>query len=352
MKKEKTKATRSMFFRASLFVFATMFLSTMFVALIFLLFIWVGIISPNEDRIATLIIFIMLPSGIISSLLAALGFRKSLHHIDTFQDGMEEIRKGNYSVRVSESSMNERVRHLAENFNLMAHELSSVEALKSDFIGSFSHEFKTPITSIKGFAKLLKNPALSEEERKDYLDIIITESERLSRLASSTLDITKVENMESVAEKTKYRLDEQMRECTLLLEPRWNKKDLTVNAELEEVVFDGNEDLMRQVWINLIDNAVKFTQEKGRISVSLFAAHGNAIATISDNGCGMDENTQKRMFDKFFQADPSRSTEGNGVGLSLVKKIVSISEGEIRVKSTPGKGTCMTVILPLEVASE
>ena len=335
----------SIFFRTALFVFAAMFLSTLLVGLAVALLIRIGFIRMTDPL--GLVLNVTVTSSIIGSLISAMAFRRTLRIVDSFLDGMKEIRKGNYGVRIGENSPNERIRYLAENFNLMSQELSGIETLRSDFINSFSHEFKTPISSIKGFAKLLKNPNLSEEERQDYLDIIISESERLSRLASGTMDITKVESLESVPERKMYRLDEQIRQCILLLEPRWSKKKLTVDVDLTEIDYTGSEDLLQQVWINLIDNAVKFTADGGEIAVSLSRVQNNAIATVSDNGCGMDAETQKHMFDKFFQGDPSRSMEGIGVGLSLVKKIVKVSQGRIKVRSALNEGTSITVVLPV-----
>jgi signal transduction histidine kinase len=288
----------------------------------------------------------LVTSALVGTIATTVVFRRPLRPLDGLIKGLEEIQKGNYDVRIPEKG-GHQFYNISKNFNTMAQELGSIETLRSDFISSFSHEFKTPIASIKGFAKLLKNPALTEEERREYLDIIITESERLSQLATNTLNIKKIESMEMIAEKSPYRLDEQIRQCVLILEPRWSEKKQNLSLELGEVVLNGNEELMHQVWINLIDNAVKFTPENGDIVIALKVVDNSGIFTISDNGIGMTAETQKHVFEKFYQGDKSRAIEGSGVGLSIVKKIVEISEGNIKVKSVSGEGTTFIVVLPL-----
>jgi signal transduction histidine kinase len=236
---------------------------------------------------------------------------------------------------------------MARSFNEMAQELSSIETLRSDFISNISHEFKTPIVSIKGFAKRLKKGTLSEEQRNEYIDIIISESDRLTRLSSNVLLLSRLENTEKVMEKALYPLDEQIRRAILLLEPQLQKKRLEVDAKIESVQIFAGEEVLSHLWINLLGNAIKFSPDGGTVGISLTQNGSEAVVTVSDTGAGMDEEMQRHIFDKFYQGDTSRATEGNGLGLSLVKRILELENGRISVDSEPGKGTRFIVSLPI-----
>ena len=321
-------------------------ISSLFIAIIFFILIHYNLISIEKLGPHIYIIFILLSSCIIGVILTALFHKRPFRPIENLLKGIEEISNGNYNVRLHTVEFGGAAR-IVDSFNKMAQELGSIETLRNDFIGSFSHEFKTPINSIKGFAKLLKNKNLSDDERKEYLNIIIDESERLSQLATNTLNFTKIESQEMVLSTTEYKLDEQIRQSILILEPKWNKKKLNLNVDLEETVFDGNVDLLQQVWINLIDNAIKFTPENGDVFISLKKVQSDIVVIISDSGCGMSEETKKRMFDKFYQADKSRITQGHGLGLAIVYKIIKLAGGEIKVKSEIGQGSAFTIILPI-----
>jgi signal transduction histidine kinase len=200
-----------------------------------------------------------------------------------------------------------------------------------------------------GFAKLLKNGDLSDEERREYLDIIIAESERLAELSTNVLNISKYENILIIPDKTLFRLDEQIRRVILLMEPKWSRKELSVNVEMEEIAYNGNEDFTQQIWINLLDNAVKFSYPGGLISVGLVSAGGGVRFTVQDDGAGMDEKTKARIFDKFYQGDVSHKTAGNGLGLAIAKRVTDLCGGVIEAQSEPGKGSKFTVFLPNEV---
>nr|WP_245645000.1 HAMP domain-containing sensor histidine kinase [Peribacillus loiseleuriae] len=185
----------------------------------------------------------------------------------------------------------------------MTQELSSIETLRSDFVNNFSHEFKTPIVSIRGFAKLLKDNNLSEEDRRDFLDIIITESERLATLSTNVLTLAKYENLGIIADKAPFRLDEQIRRTIVLMEPKWSAKDITVNLELDKVIYKGNEDLTQHIWLNLFDNAIKFSYQGGLINITLVKVDDEIRFVIQDDGSGMDDHSKVHIFDKFYQVD-------------------------------------------------
>ncbi len=224
----------------------------------------------------------------------------------------------------------------------MAEELKSIEILRNDFISDISHEFKTPLTSIEGYTKLLEN--CTDEERKAYIDIITEETKRLSILSTNILTLNSIENESSPIYTEEFALDEQIRKAILLLEHKWTEKEIQLDIELDKIKFKGNKNLMYQVWINLIDNAIKFSKIGGIIEIRLEKID-NIIFSIRDEGEGISLEDNKKVFDKFYKADKSRNSEGTGLGLSIVKRIVNMHNGEISLDSELGKGTKVMVKL-------
>ena len=218
--------------------------------------------------------------------------------------------------------------------------------LKKDFISNVSHEFKTPLATVNGFAKLLREGNCTPEEVAEYAEIIEHETSRLSTLCSNILRLSRIENQTIVTKPSVFRLDEQMRDVLLMLEPQWNQKELELDVELEETSYCADEELLQQVWINIIGNAIKFTDNKGKIEIALKNLDKNVIITVKDNGIGMTEEAQKHIFEKFYQGDKSHASDGNGLGLALVKEILDICSGKISVCSAPGEGALFTVTLP------
>lgn len=204
------------------------------------------------------------------------------------------------------------------------------------------------IMSILGFARLIKRGKLSEEEKNEYLDIIISESRRLSELSSQVLNLSKVESLTLLTDLTVFNAGEQIREAILQLEQKWNSRNISFNLEIEDVKVKGNQSLLKEIWVNLIDNAIKFSPENSMISISAYSNEKYMVFAIEDRGEGMDEATCGKIFDKFYQGDTSHATEGNGLGLPLVRKIVELHHGSIKVKSQPGRGSLFVVMLPLE----
>ena len=282
----------------------------------------------------------------ILTLAAGMG-RSKLRPMNDLVHAMHAVSQGDFSVRVDAEDVPGDMGELACSFNDMAAELGSLELFRKDFINNFSHEFKTPIVSIRGFAKQLERDDLTDEQRREYLDIIVTESDRLANMASNVLLLSKLENQTIVTDKTDYRLDEQLRRCVLLLEKQWGEKDLDLDVELEEITYRGNEEMLNHVWVNLLNNAVKFSPRGGTLTVRLSRQGDQAVCTVRDAGPGMDEATRRRVFEKFYQGDTAHATEGNGLGLALVKRIVDLCEGEVEVDSAPGHGSAFTVKLPL-----
>ena len=263
---------------------------------------------------------------------------------------MGRLAKGDFSVRIDMSNEAYRpreIREFAESFNKAAEELSGTEILRKDFINNFSHEFKTPIVSIRGFAKQLERDDLTDEQRREYLDIIVSESDRLANMASNVLLLSKLENQTIVTDKARFALDEQLRRAILLLEKQWTEKALDLDVDLEAVELYGNEEMLNHVWVNLLGNAVKFSPDGGRLTVRLRREGDFAACTVRDAGPGMDEETRRRVFEKFYQGDTAHATEGNGLGLALVRRIVDLCGGDIAVESAPGAGSAFIVRLPL-----
>lgn len=291
------------------------------------------------------VIILVVVSSIIGALLAIGLYSLSFKEFNQFQAAMSKVAKGDFSVTLPDNEDN-YMYELNSSFNAMVKSLKSIETLKTDFISDFSHEFKTPIASICGFAKLLASPNISEEEKQEYINIIISESNRLTQLSKNTLSLSKLDNQEAVYEKVPYSLDEQLRKCALMFQTEMDGKQIDLSLLGEDIVYCGNEELTQQLWINLIGNAVKFTPNGGSIEISVAEEDANVVVSVKDTGCGMDEETKRRIFDKFFQGDPSRSVSGNGLGLSIVSKILQIVGGDITVESEPDKGSVFTVTLP------
>lgn len=260
-----------------------------------------------------------------------------------YLEAMQRISEFDFSVRIKDSRLFADL-EIAENFNEMACRLQSVELLREDFVSNFSHEFKTPIVSISGFATLLKNPDLSAEEREEYLNVIIDESARLVRLSESVLMLSRLDSQ--TIENEEFLLDEQLRQSMLLFDHAASEKGVALSAELEKITVVNEKKLMSQIWINLLSNAVKFTPRGGKVEVSAQDVDGVVTVCIRDSGCGMDETTQKNMFNKFYQGDTSHATEGNGLGLSVVKKICDLLYIQISVESAVGVGTLFTLVFP------
>ncbi|MBR4081599.1 MAG: HAMP domain-containing protein [Clostridia bacterium] len=255
-----------------------------------------------------------------------------------------QVAEGDFDVRLPENRTGE-IGTLMRSFNSMAEKLGKTAYLQKDFISSISHEFKTPIASIRGYAKLLQMPGLDEDTRADYVDMIAKESDRLARLSQTLLRLTSLEQQVAPASLSTFRLDEQLREVIVHLAPAWESKDIDWQLELSPVTVTSDEELLRQVWVNLIQNAVKFSHQGGVIRINVLDLDG-AVVDVIDHGVGMDDKTLERIFDRFYQADASRANEGVGLGLCLVKRIADMLGGTVSVHSQLGSGSTFRVRLP------
>lgn len=258
---------------------------------------------------------------------------------------MEKVAEGDFKVRLDTKSTSREIKALCSGFNLMVAELDSTEILKSDFVSNVSHEFKTPIGAIEGYATLLSDCDNLTAEQKKYVDKINYNTSRLSTLAGNILLLSKLENQTINTRQETFRLDEQIRQAIVFLEPDWEKKEIEFDVDMESVEYTGNEGMLRHVWSNLIGNAIKFNPQYGMIKIRLKTEGGRIIFTVDDNGPGISEDALKHIFDKFYQADSSHRGEGNGLGLSLVKRILTIEGGEVEAQNIPGGGCRFTVKL-------
>jgi len=258
----------------------------------------------------------------------------------------QKVSGGDFTVKLPEDREDE-IGTLMRSFNSMTDALQRTSWLQKDFIASVSHEFRTPIASIKGYARLLQMPELDEEKRREYVQVIAQESDRLSRLSETLLRLTALEQQTAPASLSTFQLDEQLREVILRLEPIWTAKEMNLDLNLDPVTIETDADLLTQVWVNIIQNAVKFSDQGGVLEIAVRQTD-RAEVEITDHGIGMDEETLQRIFDRFYQADTSRSHEGVGLGLCLVKRILDILGGDIKIRSAVGEGTSIRVRMPYQ----
>lgn len=331
-----------------LLIFAGCMVSTMLIALSnYLLkhysvsFVW----------LAPMNVLSMFGVFLIEAILVYKNIYKLLRAIHT-------VSEGDFSDRAKiQFKANELLAPAFNQFNGMVDELQSNKILKEDFINNFSHEFKTPIASIQGFAQVLLDSsrpveaALSEDEKRQYLQIIADESGRLADLSRNTLLLSKIESERIVTDKTDFRLDEQIKRCAIILAREWEKKHISVNLEqLPSLSYYGSEELLQEVWINLLGNAIKFTPDGGTVSVSgsdMRRGQERALCvTVTDTGPGMSKEVQQHIFEQYYQGDRSHAGQGHGLGLAIVKRIVELSGGSVQVQSAVGQGSAFIVILP------
>lgn len=343
MNKYKAKSFLTYIF-AIIFIF---FVTLLLAGLLLDFLIFIGVLSKDSvDNPIIIIISLLISSTIFGIFITITVNRNALRDVSQFVEGINGLAKGDFSIRLNIKSTPEFI-ILSKNFNIMAEELASIQILRRDFINNFSHEFKTPIISIKGFAEILKDDNLTKEERDEYLDIVINESDRLSRLSSSILDLSKLETQCILSEKDSFNIGDQIRQCILILDSNLDAKSIDLDADIIDVNYIGNKEMLNQVWINLIENAIKFTPTNGIISVCLKHLDNNIEITIRDSGRGISKEDLAKIFDKFYQVDTSHSESGNGLGLTLVKKIMDLHNGTIECRSELGIGTEFKITLPL-----
>lgn len=290
----------------------------------------------------------------ISALFSILDITRRKWSVDRptqkIQELMKELMKGNYKARATCQGFGiaKEFEDIMAGLNLMAEELSGVETLKTDFISNVSHEMKTPLTVIQNYGTLLQSPGITEEQRQEYAKAITEQTKKMSVLITNILKLNKLENQQIFPKSESFDLGEQLCECMLGFENAWEEKQIELDVNIQEdVQIKADKELLSLVWNNLMSNAVKFTPRGGTIAISLHQENGKAIVMVQDTGCGMNAETGKNIFKKFYQGDTSHATQGNGLGLALVKRVIDIMNADISVSSTVGVGTTFTVKLQL-----
>ncbi len=315
----------------------------------FLVLILVDVITKgfHKPTIALLGALYLLFSCTISTSLIYFVKGKVYHDkIKVFCDVANNVSKGDFSVRVPTYFIKPKseMDFLAVNFNKMLVEISSLENMRNNFIADVSHEIKTPLSVIQGYADLLQEKDLSPEKRAEYTHRLSQAIESLTNLVTNILKLNKIEN-QGIVQKEEFSLDEQIRCCILAFEEKLEEKRLQINVELEEIKITSDKALLEIVWNNIISNAIKYTGFNGKIDVELKSENGKTIVKIRDNGCGMSKETLSHCFEKFYQGDTSHSQEGNGLGLALVKQVINLLDGKIEIDSSPQKGTLFSIII-------
>ena len=303
---------------------------------------WLGV-TLNIPIFIWAILFSVVVGGVITNYIT----NSFIDPITRLGKAMKEVSGGNFQVTAQCASKLKEVNDIYASFNLMVKELAATETLQTDFISSVSHEFKTPINAIEGYASLLQDHQQSPEEQEVYIEKILFNTQRLSTLTGNILLLSKINNQTIKPQRTSFRLDEQIRQAIVALEQKWTEKDIDFDVELDKITYNGYENLLIHVWINLIDNAIKFDPQGGMIVLRLRQNEGCVLFTIADNGPGVPPEEQERIFHKFYQSDSSREVSGNGLGLSLVRQIVAFSGGTVIVENLPEAGCRFTVSLPM-----
>ncbi len=310
------------------------------------IFVKTGIVPKSSISDGGYLIILLIAASIIIAIgLSFLVGKLILRPVNILIKGLNSLAKGKFETRINISSHTE-LSKLSDSFNTLANELSHTEIMRSDFINNFSHEFKTPLVSVKGLVALLKNNNLPEEKRIQYISVIEDELDRLTTMSTSILQLSKIENQVILTDVKNFNLSEQIRMCIILLEKKWEKKNLELLLEIEDIEYKGNEDLLKEVWLNLIDNAIKFSYPDTLLGVNVKKEQDFIVISISDEGIKINEEDKTAIFNKFFRTEQSSSTDGHGIGLSIVSHIIKLHKGEIFAESIDNI-TTFTVKLPL-----
>ena len=351
MKKEDRRERLGLILLIAALAFAVQLITVLIAAALVSVLMYTGVIRDLSAESITPGNTLLLMSAIsifAGILLSAFAGKYLLQPVNRFINQMNRLADGDFKARIhfgKPISDHPSFQEIERSFNKAAEELEQTEVLRGDFINNFSHEFKTPIVSIAGFAKLLRRGNLTPEQQEEYLAVIEEESLRLAQMATSVLELTKIENQTILTNVSRFNVSEQVRSAILLLEEKWTKKNLEFNLRIGEFDICANEELLKHVWINLLDNAVKFSEEYGYIDILVEEKDGKIAVAISNTGKPIPPESMKRIFNKFYQADESHSSQGNGIGLAIVKKAVELHQGTVSVQSGPTL-TTFTVELP------
>lgn len=331
-------------YRNNLFAFSfiTAIITTVLVEFIYIMFFEVSGFGIESIYL----VYIVPVLVVLIPIMINFGFKNDFDNFAKIEKALDKVANGDFTTRIN-TTRSGAFEESFNNFNKMVEELENNKILKEDFIQNFSHEFKTPIASIKGFADLLLEENLTQEEKIKYLKIISTESQRLTHLSENALLFSKINSEAIVSNKTIFNVGEQVKECVALLDGSITRKDLQIYAEIENCNIYSSQELLQEVWLNLLNNAIKFSNQQGKIEISVKQIDNSVIVSIKDYGIGMTNDEQNKIFNQYYQADSSHNKLGFGLGLPIAKRIVNLFNGDIFVESEKHKGSTFTVKLPL-----
>lgn len=334
---------------------ATLFFYIIFLAVLFLFLVGYILTKAGVDVMANRWIFLISAIWGVAMICVALSYiacflliKKVFKPLEELSEASLKVADGDFETKVNYDGSLIEIRNTIDSFNRMTKELGSVEIMRNNFVADVSHEFKTPLAAITGYVTFLQDEELSEKEREECIKKIFFNVDKLNELTENILCLSKLEHRQFLDEPITYRLDEQIREAIVLLEPKWDEKKITFDLFMPEMEYTGQKSLLFQVWVNIIGNAIKYSNENGNIQVDLTEGLVYYEISVKDEGIGMTEEAIPHIFDKFYQADTSRKAQGNGLGLAICKEIINKCNGNIIVESTYGVGTQVIVRLPKE----
>ncbi len=351
MKREEKKQRLALSLLYSGVIICVQLIALLFGSVVLYVCMQLGILTEmgiSKENGILWLIFVVGINTIVGVMVAVLTSEISLRPINRVINQLNTLASGNFKTRLEFGmpiKKHPTFVELTNSFNTMAKELENTEVLRGDFINNFSHEFKTPIVSIAGFAKLLRRGNISPEQTQEYLAIIEEEAIHLAVMATNVLDLTKIENQTILSDVSEFNLSEQIRSCVLLLENKWSRKNLSLDLEFDEYVILGSEELLKHVWTNLLDNAIKFAPFMGEIVVRITESEDSFCVTVTNFGSEIPAEKQDKIFNKFYQAEESHTSVGNGIGLAIVKQVVELHAGKVSVESVDSK-TSFMVSLP------
>ena len=340
---KKRKPEKSLIAEA-IYAVTAIILACLFGFFVTFILIKTGAVTVNMSNGIAFFAFVFACVAAILLCLWYLRYKKRGDDAAKIREATDKISRGDYEISLGKLVSD--YKKISEAIETVALTLRRAEEEKDDFINDFSHELKTPIVSIRGFAKLIAKGNISDEEAKEYLSFIVSESDRLVDLTASTLMLDRIQSNRLEVVEREFDLSELLRKSILTLQPEWEKKNIEIDADFGECTVKSNDELLSRVFINVLDNAIKYSRENGKVGVYVTESDEKISVTIADDGIGMDEETKRRMFDKYFRADKSRNTRGNGLGLATVKKIAELLELKIKVDSKTDKGTKFTIEIP------
>ena len=348
-------------------VAACVILCAVLTGIVLILLSHMGLLHSGQEVSGAVLVIVIAGGALATLITLSIMLHRMLNPIRELRFAMERVTRGDFTARVDDEGADNELGSLLRSFNTMAGELGSIEMLRDEFVDDFSHELKTPITSIRGFARQIARSEEAPARDREYAEIIASEAERLITMSSNVLALNRFESQRVVGDARNYALDEQLRRCVLMLQDAWEARGVEMNLDdVHPATVYANEEMLTQVWLNVLGNAIKYGPEGGVVHVSCENAEpgevgggsggtgdgetgmpGVARVVVRDEGPGMDEATLRRAFDKFYRgAETASSTSGNGLGLPIVKRIVELSHGTISVRTEPGHGTAFAVTLP------